>query len=160
LTIIASPGNPNAALDIREIEAAAGKIGLQTETLEIRRAEDIALSFERLRDASALYVVTDPLVTVNRELINRLALARGLPTIHGQRANVEAGGLISYGVDFRDSLRRAAGYVHKVLSGIKPAEIPIEQPTKFEMVINLKTARALGLVMPPTLLVLADEVIE
>jgi putative ABC transport system substrate-binding protein len=160
LAIIANPGNPNTALDIAEIKTAAMKIGLEIETLEIRRADDIASSFEAIRGAAALYVVSDPLVTVNRELINKLALARGLPTIHGQRANVEAGGLISYGVDFRDSFRRAADYVNKVLNGIKPAEIPIEQPTKFEMVINLKTAKALGLVMPPTLLALADEVIE
>ena len=129
--------------------------------LEIRRAEDIAPAFEALKGrAEALYVVADPLVTTNRIRINTLALGARLPTMYGFREYVEAGGLMSYGPNFPDLFRRAADYVDKILRGAKPADIPVEQPTKFDLVINLKTAKALGLDVPPTLLARADEVIE
>ena len=110
--------------------------------------------------AQAVYVVNEPLTITNRALINTLALAARLPTMHGSREQVEAGGLISYAANFRDLFRRAADYVDKILRGAKPADIPVEQPTKFDLVINLTTAKALGLTVPPTLLARADEVIE
>ena len=104
--------------------------------------------------------VADPLVTTNRIRINTLALSARLPTMHGSREHVEAGGLMSYGPNLPDLFRRAADYVDKILRGAKPADLPVEQPTKFDLVINLTTAKALGLEVPPTLLALADEVIE
>ena len=152
---------PLAVLEMREVQAAARTLGLEVATLEIRRAEDIAPAFDALKGrADALYVVADPLVTTNRIRINTLALGARLPTMHGQRENVEAGGLMSYGPNFPDLYRRAADYVDKILRGAKPADIPVEQPTKFDLVINLTTAKALGLEVPPTLLARADEVIE
>ena len=130
-------------------------------TLEIRRAEDIAPAFETLKGrAEALYVCSDPLVFTNRIRINTLALAARLPTMHGLREQVEAGALMSYGANFPDLFRRAADYVDKILRGAKPSDLPVEQPTKFDLVINLTTAKALGLTMPPALLARADEVIE
>ena len=111
-----------------------------------------------LRDA--LYVCADPLVVTHQVRINAFALAAKLPTMHGLRELIETGGLISYGPNFPDLFRRAADYVDKILRGAKPADIPVEQPTKFDLVINLTTARALGLTVPPTLLARADEVIE
>ena len=136
-------------------------LGLEVITSEIRRAEDIAPAFEALKGrAEALYVVADPLVNTNRIRINTLALGARLPTMYGTREYVEAGGLMSYGPNFPDLFRRAADYVDKILRGAKPADIPVEQPTKFDLVINLTTAKALGLTVPPTLLARADEVIE
>ena len=118
-------------------------------------------AFEALKGrADALYVATDPLVTSNRIRINTLALAARLPTSYGTREYVEAGGLMSYGANQPDLFRRAGDYVDKILRGTKPADLPVEQPTKFELVINLTTAKALGLTVPPTLIARADEVIE
>jgi putative tryptophan/tyrosine transport system substrate-binding protein len=129
--------------------------------LEIRRAEDIAPAFEALKGrAGALYVCSDPLTTTNRVRINTLALAARLPMMYGVRESVEAGGLMSYGPNFQDLWRHAGDLVDKILRGAKPAEIPVEQPTKFDLVINLTTAKALGLEVPPMLLARADEVIE
>ena len=128
---------------------------------EIRRAEDIAPAFEALKGrAEALYVAADPLINSNRLRINILALGARLPTMFPLREIVEAGGLMSYGTNFPDLFRRAADYVDKILRGAKPADLPVEQPTKFDLVINLITAKALGLEVPPTLLARADEVIE
>jgi putative tryptophan/tyrosine transport system substrate-binding protein len=110
--------------------------------------------------ADALYVCTDAVVTTNLVRINILAAAARVPTMHSRREYVEAGGLMSYGVNFPDLFRRAGDYVDKILRGAKPADLPVEQPTKFDLVINLTTARALGLDVPPTLLARADEVIE
>ena len=130
-------------------------------TVEIRRAQDIAPAFEALKGrADALYVCIDPLMNTNRIRINTLALGARLPTMYGLREYVEAGGLMSYGPNFPDLYRRAADYVDKILRGAKPADMPVEQPTKFDLVINLTTAKALGLEIPPTLLARADEVIE
>ena len=124
-------------------------IGLDVVTSEIRRAEDIAPVFEALKGrADALYVCADPLLTTNRIQINILAVGARLPTMHGFREYVEAGGLMSYGPNFPDLLRRAADYVDKILRGAKPADMPVEQPTKFDLVINLTTAKALGLTIP------------
>jgi putative ABC transport system substrate-binding protein len=154
-------GIPGAALEMREVQAAARALGLDAVTVEIRQPEDIAVAFDALKDqAQAFYVVNDPLTVTNRTLINTLALAARLPTMHGSREQVEAGGLISYAANFPGLFRRAADYVDKILRGAKPADIPVEQPTRFDLVINLKTAKALGLQIPDRLLALADEVIE
>ena len=128
---------------------------------EIRRAEDIAPAFEGLKDrADALYVVGDAAVFTHRVRINTLALTARLPTIYVVREFIETGGLMSYGPSFPDLFRRAADYVDKILRGAKPGDIPVEQPTKFDLAINLTTAKALGLTIPPMLLARADEVIE
>ena len=150
LAIMANLDNPAAVLDMGEVQAAARTLGLEAATLEIRRAEDIAPAFEALKGrAEALYVCIDPLLITNRIRINTLALAARLPTMHGFREYVEAGGLMSYGANFPDLFRRAGDFVDKILRGAKPADIPVEQPTKFDLVINLKTAKALGLDVPP-----------
>jgi len=161
LAILFNVGNPGAVLDIREFEAAVRMFGLEALTFEIRRAEDIAPGFEALKGrADALYVGADPLVNTNRVRINTLALAARLPTMHGTRDYVEAGGLMSYGPNIPDQYRRAADYVDKILRGAKPGDLPVEQPTKFDLIINLTTAKALGLTLSPSLLARADELIE
>jgi putative ABC transport system substrate-binding protein len=162
LAIMGNVGNPFTVLELGEVQAAADTLGLEVDTLEIRRAEDIPPAFEALkgRRADALYVCTDALANTNRIRINTLALGARLPTMHGSRDYVEAGGLISYGPNFPDLFRHAADYVDKILHGSKPSDIPVEQPTKFDLVVSLITATALGLTLPPTLLARADEVIE
>jgi putative ABC transport system substrate-binding protein len=161
LAIMANSGNPSAALDMREAEATARALGLEAITLAILRSEDIAPALDALKGrVEALYVCNDPLVNTNRVRMNTLALAARLPAIYGFRELVEAGGLMSYGPNYSDLFRRAADYVDKILRGAKPADIPVEQPTKFDLVINLTTAKALGLTIPPMLLARADEVIE
>jgi putative tryptophan/tyrosine transport system substrate-binding protein len=159
LAIMSRIGSPTAQR--REAQAAAHTLGLEVVPAEIRRAEDIAPAFDALKGrADALYVFGDPLMATNRIRINTLAQGARLPTIYSQREFVEAGGLMSYGPNFPDLHRRAAEYVDKILRGAKPADIPVEQPTKFDFVVNLTTAKALGLEIPPTLLARADEVIE
>jgi putative ABC transport system substrate-binding protein len=161
LAILANVDAPSVVLDMREVQATARTLGLEVITLEIRRGEDIVPALEALSGrAEALYVVIDPLVNIHRVRINTLALAARLPTMHTFREGVEAGGLMSYGANFPDLFRRAADFVDKILRGAKPADIPVEQPTKFDLVINLTTAKALRLDIPPTLLARADEVIE
>jgi len=161
LAIMANSSNPSSGLEMREAQATAGTLGLESVTSEIRRPEDIAPAFDALKGrVEALYVVNDPLVNTNRVRMITLALAARLPAIYGFREFVEAGGLMSYGPNYSDLFRRAAGYVDKILRGAKPADLPVEQPTKFDFVINLTTAKALNLGVPPTLLALADEVIE
>ena len=161
LAIMANVGYPGAVLEAGEVQATARTVGLEVTTVEIRRAEDIATVFDAFKGrAEALYVCADPLLGTNRIRINTLALGARLPTMHGNREHVEAGGLMSYGANFPDLYRRAAHFVDKILRGAKPADLPVEQPTKFDLVINLKTAKALDLEMPPTLLARADEVIE
>jgi putative ABC transport system substrate-binding protein len=161
LAIIANVGNPAAVLEMGEAQAAARKLGLEVTTPEIRRAEDIAPAFDALKDrADALYICPDPLMNTNRTRINILAVGARLPTVHGVREYVEAGGLMSYGPNLPDLWRRAAEFIDKILRGAKPADIPVEQPTKFDLVINLTTAKALGLKVPASVLARADEVIE
>jgi len=161
LAIIGNVGYPASVLEMSEVQAAARTFGLEVATLEIRRAEDIAPAFEALKDrVEALYVCGDALTATNRNRIFTFALAARLPTIIGSRELLESGGLISYGPNFVDLYRRSADYVDKILRGAKPADIPVEQPTKFDLVINLVTARALGLTVPSALLARADEVIE
>jgi putative tryptophan/tyrosine transport system substrate-binding protein len=161
MAIMANVGYPAAVLEMGEVQAAARTLGLEVTIVEIRRAEDIASAFETFKSrAEVLYVCVDPLTDTNRIRINALALDARLPTISGFREDLEAGGLIFYGPNVSHLFRRAADYVDKILRGAKPADIPVEQPTKFDLVLNLTTARALGLTMPPTLLARADEVIE
>jgi len=161
LAILVNAGEPGAVLDLREVLTAARTLGLEVATSEIRRAEDIAPAFDALAGrVDAMYVVAESLVNANHVRVNTLALGARLPTMHGFREWVAAGGLMSYGANFPDLYRRAAEFVDKILRGAKPADIPVEQPTRFDLVINLTTAKVLGLTVPPTLLALANEVIE
>jgi putative tryptophan/tyrosine transport system substrate-binding protein len=161
LAILAEGGSPIAGPIIREVQAAANTLGLEVIPFEIQRGEDITPGFGAFeRRAEALYVVSTPLIFTNRARIHTLAMAARLPTIYAYREYVEAGGLISYGVNMPRLIRRAGDFVDKILRGANPDDIPVEQPTKFDLVINLTTAKALRLQIPPTLLALADEVIE
>jgi putative tryptophan/tyrosine transport system substrate-binding protein len=161
LAIMANVGSPASLLEMDEVQAAARMVGLEIVRLEVRRATDISPAFDALNSrADALYVCGDALITNNRNRITTLALIARMPTMYPSREHTDAGGLMSYGPNFPDLHRRAADYVDKILRGAKPADIPVEQPTKFDLVINLTTAKALGLEIPPTLLTRADEVIE
>jgi putative ABC transport system substrate-binding protein len=161
LAILANIDNPVAVSDMREVEAAASTLGLSVFTLKIRRSEDIASAFDALEGrADALYVATDPLILTNRIRINTSALGVRVPAMYGSREYVEVGGLMSYGANYPILFRRTADFVDKILRGANPADIPVEQPTKFDLVINLTTAKALGLTIPEKVLALADEVIE
>jgi putative ABC transport system substrate-binding protein len=162
LAFLVDIGNPVTVVEMHQVREIARTLGLEVVSVEIRRPEDFAPAFEAFKGggADALYVPVDPLITTNRSRISTLALDARLPTIHGSREGVEAGGLMSYGPNIVELWRHAADYVDKILRGAKPGDIPVEQPTKFELVINLKTAKALGLTVPPTLLARADEVIE
>ena len=161
LAILTNIDNPSAMLEVHEVEATVRTLGLESVTPEVRRPEDIAPAVESLKDGvEALYVISDPVITTNRIRINTLALRARIPTMHSLREYVEVGGLISYGPNVSDMFRRAGEMVDKILRGAKPADLPVEQPTKFDLVINLITAKALGLEVPATLLARADEVIE
>jgi putative ABC transport system substrate-binding protein len=161
LVIMANVANPQAALEMGEVQAAARRLGLEITPLAIRRAEDIAAGFAALKlRAGALYVCQDVLVVANRTQIITFALSKRLPMIISARDFVYAGALLSYGPNYPALFRRAAEYVDRILRGTKPGDIPVEQPTKFDLVINLTTAKALGLTVPPVLLARADEVIE
>jgi putative tryptophan/tyrosine transport system substrate-binding protein len=161
LAILVNVSNPGGMLEMSEAEAAARTLGLDVAKFEIRRAEDIAPAFEAIKGrADALYVGPDALVNTNRVRIHTLSLSAQLPTIYGFRGYVEVGGLMSYGANTTDLFRRAAEIVDKVLRGAKPGDIPVEQPTKFELVVNLTTAKALGLTIPESFLLRADEIIE
>jgi putative ABC transport system substrate-binding protein len=151
----------NGRLLIGAVQVAARILGLEVAVFDVRRAEDIAPAFEALKGrVDALYVPMDTFSINNQTRINTLALAARLPTVHVFREAVEAGGLMSYGPSVSGHFRRAAEFVDKILRGTKPADIPIEQPTKFELIVNLTTAKAIGLTIPETFLVRADEVIE
>ncbi len=161
LAILGNAGAPGAVLEMNELNAMARTLGLEVTKREIRQAEEIAPAVEALKGrVDALYVATDPLVFNNRIPINVLAQDARLPTIYGSREYVDAGALMSYGPNWTDLFRHAAEQVNKILRGAKPADIPVEQPTKFDLVLNLKTAKALGLELSPTLIARADEVIE
>jgi putative ABC transport system substrate-binding protein len=161
LAILADFSNPYSALDLSQSQEAARTLMLDVSVFDIRRPEDIDPAFAALRGrAQALYVIPVPLIFANRTRINSLALAARLPTMHFARESVTAGGLMSYGPNWAAMWRRSADLVDKILRGTKPADIPVEQPTEFNLVINLKTAEALGLTIPPTLLARAEEVIE
>ena len=144
-----------------EVQSTARSLGLEVATPEIRRAEDIAPAFEALKGyAQALYVAPDPLLFAHRVQINNLALGARLAAISFNREYVEAGALMSYGPNYLDLFRKAAEYVDKILRGAKPGDLPVQQPTKFELVINLTTAKVLGLAVPPAVLARVDELIE
>jgi putative ABC transport system substrate-binding protein len=161
LAVIASVDSPAAILEVEEVQVEAKALGLDIETFEIRRTEDFASAFAGLKSrAQALYVVTDSFMANNRVRINTLALGARLPTMHGIRDYVEVGGLMSYAASFPDLWRRAGDYVDKILRGAKPTDLPVEQPTKFDLTINLVTAQVLELTIPPMLLARADDVIE
>jgi putative ABC transport system substrate-binding protein len=161
LAILGNVGNPFTVLELAEVQTAAGTLGLEVDTLEIRSARDIAPAFDTIKGRSeALYVCVDGLLSTNRIPINILAVGARLPTMHGTREYVEGGGLMSFGANYPDLFRRSADYVDKILRGAKPANIPVEQPIKFDLIVNLITAKALGLEVPAKLLAVADEVIE
>ena len=162
LTLMGNVSNRFTVLEMEQLRNAAAALGLKVDTLEIRQTQDVIKAFEGLRGrADALYVCTDAaIIHANRIQINTLALHERLPTMHGAGTYSEGGGLMSYGPSFTDMFWRSADFVDKILCGAKAGEIPVEQPTKFDLVINLTTARALGLEVPPTLLARADEVIE
>src|SRR5262249_10496642 len=161
LAIMANVGNSAVVLEMREAQATARMLGLDVATFEIRRAEDISPVFDALQGRmEALYVCTDALGFTNRVRLVTLAQGARVATIYPARAYVKAGGLMSYGSRIPDQYRRAAEYVDKILRGTKPGDIPVEQPTKFDLVINLTTAKVLGLTVPDKLLALADKVIE
>ena len=161
LAVLVNSGNPGVMQELEEIQAAARALGLAVVPLEIRRAGDIPTAFETIAGrADALSIPVDGLMISQRDHINTSALVARLPTMHGIRAQLEGGGLMSYGANTPDMYRRAGDLVGKILRGAKPADVPVEQPTKFDFVLNLITAKALGLTVPPTLLARADEVIE
>jgi len=161
LAILANVGYHDSVFELADVETTARRLGLEAVRLEIRRAENIAPAFQALKgQADALYVVSDGLVSANRARIVTFALTARLPTFWGAREYIQPGGLLSYGPSFPDLFRRAAEITDKILHGAKPADIPVEQPTKFDFVINLTTAKALGLDVPRSLIARADEVIE
>jgi putative tryptophan/tyrosine transport system substrate-binding protein len=161
LAIMGNNSSPAIVVEMADVQTLARSLGFDAALVEIRRVQDIAPAIEALKDrADALYVASDPLVVGNQIRINIFALAARLPTISTIRDQIEAGGLMSYGPNIPDQFRRAADYVDKILRGANPGAMPVEQPTKFDFAINLITARALGLTIPPSLLARADEVIE
>jgi len=162
LAIIFNGGYGPGKVDVREIQAIAPKLGIEVTTFDIRQAEDIASAFDTIRaQADALYIASDALIAANRTRIITLALGARLPTTFNSGGDyVRAGGLMSYAPSYPAQFRRAADYVDKILHGTKAADIPVEQAVKFEFVLNLTTAKALGLTIPESLLARADEVIE
>ena len=161
LAIMGNVGYRGSVLEMGEVQATARTLGLEIITAEIRRPEDIATSIEALKGrAEALYVIGDPIIDNYRIRINTSALGARLPTMHIAKEYVAAGGLMSYGPNYPDLFGRTAEIVDKILRGTKPGDIPVEQPTRFDLIINLTTAKALGLDVPPSLLARADEVIE
>jgi len=162
VAVLSNPDGPAQPITIRNVKDAARSLGLQLQLVEARGPGDFNGAFAAMarERVGALFVVTDPVFIPHRARLVDLAAKNRLPSIFTQRADVEAGGLISYGPNFSDMYRRAAIYVDKILKGARPADLPVEQPTKFELVINLKTAKALGLTIPPPLLARADEVIQ
>jgi len=161
LAVLFNGNNPTAMIEIDIVRTAASPLGIEVSPSEILSGEDIAPAIATIaKQADALFVVGEPLTFTYRARINTLALAARLPTTYPTRGYVEVGGLMSYGPNFPASFRRAADYVHKILLGAKPGDLPVEQPTKYDLVVNLTTAKALGLTVPESFLLRADEVIE
>jgi ABC-type uncharacterized transport system substrate-binding protein len=160
--LLVNPGNPTHAGQRRNVEVAATALGIELVTLEVRVPEDLHAAFENLARESILMVLVfaDTMFLNERKRIALLAMAARLPTMFGLRQNVEDGGLMSYGIEIRESWRRTAAFVGKILRGARPGDLPLEFPTKLELVINVTAAKVLGLTIPPTLLARADEVIE
>lgn len=162
VAVVSNPESPNHAVAVENIKTAARSLGVEVELFEVSRSEEFDNVFGEIarRRMQATFIFGDPMYGVHQTKLTELALRYRLPAMHTNRSHVENGGLMCYGPSFPDLWRRAASYVDKILKGAKPADLPIEQPTKFELIINLKTAKGLGLVVPPTLLSRADEVIE
>ena len=162
VAVLWNAANPYSTNVFKETQVAGRVLGVQVQSLEVRNPEDLDGAFEAARQQhpDALVSVEDPFTATYRKRITDFAIAARLPSLYGLREDVDAGGLVSYGANLAELFRRAAGYVDKILKGAKPADLPVQQPTTFELVINLRTARALGLELPPTLLARADEVIE
>ncbi len=161
LAILYDAGNPATVLEMGEVQEAAQALRFEVAKMGIRQSDELDAAFAALNGrADGLYVCQSNLIVANRNRVNALALSTRLPTMHNFRSYVQAGGLISYGPSLADQFARAADFVHKILRGAKPADLPVQQPTKYELVINLRTAKALGLEVPPSLLARADEVIE
>jgi ABC-type uncharacterized transport system substrate-binding protein len=162
VAVLSNPANPGHAPAIENVNVAARSVGVQLQHLEARGPSEFDSAFAAMarERAEALLVLLDPFFGFRRARLSELAAKSRLPAMYGSREYPEAGGLMSYGADFRHSYRRSATYVDKILKGAKPADLPIEQPTKFELVINLNTAKVLGLTIPPSLLLRADQVIE
>ena len=161
LAVLFNGGYSSSLSEVREVAAPAQRLGIGVVPLEIRRSEDVVSAIDATRGrVEALYVVSEPLVSANRMRINTMALGLQMPTMHAFREYVETGGLMSYGPNLTDMWRRSADYVDKILRGTNASEIPVEQPTKFDLILNLTTAKALGLTVPPTVLAQANEVIE
>jgi len=162
IAVLKNPGNPLTPQWMLGVEAAARTLDLQLQLLSVTRADDVAPAFRDAMKgrAGAMFVASDQVVGLQAAQISALALSNRLPTISGARALMEAGGLMTYSIDGLALYRRAASYVHKILKGARPGELPIEEPTKFRLIINLKTAKALGLTIPQSLLVRADEIIQ
>ena len=159
VALLGNIGSPLILLEMKAAEDAAPKLGLEVFRLGVRKTEDIEPAFESLKDrADALYVCTDPLISTNWVRVNILAIGEKLPTMNSFREYVQAGGLISYGPNFPDLFRRAGDFVSKILRGVKPADLPVEQPVKFDLMINTTTAKVLGLTIPEKILVRASEV--
>ena len=156
-----NPSFPQGVQEAAEAQTAARTLGLEVVPIEIGRAQDLAPSFERLNDrVDALYVVGDPIFNVNRIRINTFALIARLPTVYSFREHVETGGLLAYGANMPSLFRRAGDYVDKILRGSKPADLPVEQAIKFDLIINTTTAKGLGITISDSFLLRADEVIE
>jgi putative tryptophan/tyrosine transport system substrate-binding protein len=160
VAVLWDPSNPSNPIQLKGAEVAARTLGLQLQPAPVQGPSDFDAAFKAARGANGLLLLDSPLFITHRARLAGLAATSRLPAISGLRDLVEVGGLMSYGVDFPDSFRRAATYVDKILKGAKPGDLPVEQPTKFDLAINLKTARALGLTIPPSLLARADEVIQ
>ena len=160
LAVLGNPEHPSYASQVRAIEAGARTLGVQVEVIGVRTPNEFGAAFRTARKAQVLIQLDEVLFTSHRNSLVELAVANRLPVVYGFREHVEAGGLMSYGPNFRELYQRAAVFVDKILKGTKPGDLPVEQPTKFELVINLKTAKALKLTIPQTLLLQADQVIE
>jgi putative tryptophan/tyrosine transport system substrate-binding protein len=160
--VLVNPANPGSAVQMPGVEDAARAMGLQLKIVEARTPEEFARGFARLSEhgAQGVVLLADPSFIEHRALIAELARNARLPTAFQRRENVEAGGLLAYGADNNDQFRQAAFYVDQILKGAKPADLPVLQPVKFELAVNRKTAKTLGLEVPPLLLARADEVIE
>ena len=162
VAVLWNADNPYKAVDMKEVKAAAAGLGVMLQSLAVRGVEGFDSAFEAARHGRAGCIITleDPFTITHRARIVELARKHRMPALYGRRVYVDAGGLMSYGPDPIDQYRRAAIYVDRILNGTKPSDLPVEQPTKFELAVNLKTAKALGLTIPPSLLLRADQVIE
>jgi putative tryptophan/tyrosine transport system substrate-binding protein len=162
IAVLTNPANPGSAIQVKETQIAARSFGVLYQLIPAERPEQLGGAFAAMRKnrADVLLVGADPMFYAERIQIADLAARHRLPAMYGLKEHADAGGLVSYSADFRDLYRRAAGYVDRILKGAKPMDLPVEQPAKFELVVNLKTAKALGLTIPPSLLLRADQVID